>query len=360
MLLDQKMERCTSLRGVFSGGEPLSAELCNRFRRRMIVPLINLYGPTEAAIDTTSYVCSESGSPGWMPIGRPIANTQIYILDAHLNVVPIGVVGEIHTAGDGLARGYLNQPELTAEKFIYYSFEGEPVRRLYKTGDLARYLPDGNIEFFGRIDNQVKIRGYRIELGEIESVLGQHPMVQSSVVVVREDTPGDKRLVGYVVARLEETFDASEVRQYLKHKLPEYMIPAALVLLDELPLTPSGKVDRRALPAPDQNGLQLANVYQPPRTPTEEGLARIWAEVLKLDKVGIHDNFFELGGHSLLATQLISRIRDTFKIDLPLRSLFEAPTIYGLAQRLQELGVKQDVMQETKITRLAREQYRVQ
>jgi len=230
-----------------------------------------------------------------------------------------------------LARGYLNQPELTAEKFIYHSFEGEPVRRLYKTGDLARYLPDGNIEFLGRIDNQVKLRGYRIELGEIAAVLGQHPMVQSSVVVVREDTPGDKRLVGYVVARPEETFDASEMRQYLKHKLPEYMIPAALVLLDELPLTPSGKVDCRALPAPDQNGLQLANIYQPPRTPTEQTLVAVWGKVLRLEKVGIYDNFFDLGGHSLLATQVMSRIRSAFSIDLPLRRMFESPTVAEIA-----------------------------
>jgi hypothetical protein len=173
-------------------------------------------------------------------------------------------------------------------------------------------LPDGNIEFLGRIDNQVKIRGYRIELGEIESVLGQHPTVQSSLVVVREDEPGDKRLVGYVVARPEVSFDASEVRQYLKHKLPEYMIPSNFALLDELPLTPSGKVDRRALPAPDQNGLQLANVYQPPRTPTEETLVTIWGKVLKVEKVGIYDNFFDLGGHSLLATQVMSEYAALF------------------------------------------------
>jgi long-subunit acyl-CoA synthetase (AMP-forming) len=319
----------------------------------MTVPLINLYGPTEAAIDTTSYACSESASHGWMPIGRPIANTQVYILDQYLAPVPIGVVGEIYIGGLSLARGYLNQPELTAEKFIYHSFEGEPARRLYKTGDLARCLPDSNIEFLGRIDNQVKLRGYRIELGEIEAVLGQHPMVQSSVVVVREDEPGDKRLVGYVVARMEKTFDASEVRQYLKHKLPEYMIPAALVLLDELPLTPSGKVDRRALPAPDQNGLQLANVYQPPRTPTEQKLVAIWGEVLKLDKVGIYDNFFDLGGHSLLATQIISRIRRAFSIDLPLRHMFESPTVAEMAAIITQTQAKQ--ASDTELARMLRE-----
>jgi hypothetical protein len=305
------------------------------------VPLINLYGPTEAAIDATSYVCSESDSHGWMPIGRPIANTQIYILEQYLAPAPIGVVGEIYIGGLGLARGYLNQPEFTAEKFIYHSFEGEPARRLYKTGDLARYLADGNIEFLGRIDNQVKLRGYRIELGEVEAVLGQNPTVQSSVVMVREDEPGDKRLIAYVVARPEKTFDASEVRKYLKYKLPEYMIPAALVLLDELPLTPSGKVDRRALPAPDQNGLQVANVYQPPRTPTEETLVAIWGKVLKLDKVGIYDNFFDVGGHSLLGTQVMSRIRSAFSIDLPLRHMFESPTVAEMADVITQSQWKQ-------------------
>jgi amino acid adenylation domain-containing protein len=354
MLLEQNLERCTTLRSVFSGGEPLSAELCHRFRRQIAVPLINLYGPTEATIDVTSYTCRESDAAGWIPIGRPIANTQVYILDQYLAPAPVGVVGEIYIGGNGLARGYLNQPELTAEKFIYHSFEGEPARRLYKTGDLARYLPDGNIEFLERTDHQVKIRGYRIELGEIEAVLGQHPMAQSSVVVVREDELGDKRLVGYVVARQEKAFDASEVRQYLKHKLPEYMIPSALVLLDELPLTPSGKVDRRALPAPDQNGLQLANVYQPPRTPTEETLVAIWGKMLKLDKVGIHDNFFDLGGHSLFATQIMSRIRSAFSIDdLPLRHMFESPTVAEMAVIITQSQWKQ--VSEGELAQILRE-----
>jgi amino acid adenylation domain-containing protein len=337
MLLDQKLERCTSLRRVFSGGEPLSAELCTRFCRRMTVPLINLYGPTETAIDATFYACSENDSPGWMPIGRPIANAKVFILDNNLGPVPIGIIGEIYIEGDGLARGYINKPELTAEKFIYHSFEGKPVRRLYRTGDLARYLSDGNIECLGRIDNQVKLHGYRIELGEIEVVLGQHPTVQSAVVVVREDTPGDKRLVAYVVARPERSFEAAEIRKYLKQKLPEYMTPSALVLLDELPLTPNGKVDRKALPAPDQGRPELGNVYQAPRTLIEETLASIWSELLKLDQVGIHDNFFELGGHSLLATRLVSRIRQVFHCELPLRTLFEMPTVAGLSNYIEAI-----------------------
>ena len=313
---------------ILCGGEAVSEDIAEQLVSRS-ASLWNMYGPTETTI--WSAVHRIPANPGRIVLGRPIANTQVYILDQYLAPTPIGVAGEIYIGGLGLARGYLNQPELTAGKFIYHSFEGEPAQRLYKTGDLARYLSDGNIEFVGRTDDQVKLRGYRIELGEIEALLGQHPMVQRSVVVVREDTPGDKRIVGYVVARPKESFDASEVRQYLKQKLPVYMIPAALVLLDELPLTLSGKVDRRALPAPDQNGLQLANVYQPPRTPTEQTLVAIWGEVLKLEKLGIHDNFFDLGGHSLLATQIVSRIRSNFSIDLPLRHLFEAPTVAEMA-----------------------------
>ncbi len=319
-------------------GEPLRSELVRRiFESTPARKVHDLYGPTECTTYST-WMCRTADGP--QSIGRPIANTQVYILDAHRNLVPIGVVGEIYIGGDGVARGYLNQPELTAEKFIYHSFSAEPAKRLYKTGDLARYLADGNIEFLGRIDTQVKIRGYRIELGEIEAVLGQHRAVQTSVVAVREDEPDDKRLVGYVVTQPGESFDAAEVRRYLKQKLPEYMIPSALVLLDELPLTPSGKMDRKALPAPDQNRPQLEDVYQPPSTATEETLAAIWREVLKLDKVGAHDNFFELGGHSLLATQIVSRIRNAFSIEFPLRTLFESPTVIEMAATIDQNNAK--------------------
>jgi amino acid adenylation domain-containing protein len=304
----------------------------------------NLYGPTEATIWAT--VAEYDGTNARVSIGRPIANTEIYILDAQRNPVPIGVAGEIYIGGVGLARGYLNQPELTAEKFIHHSFGGEPVRRLYRTGDLARYLADGNIEFLGRIDNQVKLRGYRIELGEVETVLGQHPMVQSSVVVVREDVAGDKRLVAYVVARPKKSFEVAEIRNYLKQKLPEYMIPSAFVLLDELPLTPNGKVDRDALPAPDQDRPELGNVYEAPRTPMEETLATIWSELLKVEKVGIQDNFFDLGGHSLLATQIVSRIRSTLSVEVPLRCLFESPTIEQMGAAIMEYGKTQSREQE--------------
>jgi amino acid adenylation domain-containing protein len=342
----------STVRVINLAGELLRPELVRRIYESTSVRKVHdLYGPSECTTYST-WTCRTVDGP--QTIGRPIANTQIFILDAHRNPVPIGVVGEIYVGGDGVARGYLNRPEVTAERFIYHSFDGEPVRRLYKTGDLARYLPDGDIEFLGRVDNQVKVRGYRIELGEIEAVLGQHPMVQSSVVVVREDTPGDKRLVGYVVARAKGSFDASQVRQYLQHKLPEYMIPVALMPLDELPLTPSGKVDRRALPAPDQNGLQLANVCQPPRTPIEETLVAIWGKVLKLDKVGIYDNFFDLGGHSLLATQIMSRIRSAFSIDdLPLRHMFESPTVAEMAVIITQTQWKQ--VSEAELAQILRE-----
>jgi acyl carrier protein len=230
-----------------------------------------------------------------------------------------------------LARGYLNRPALTAEKFIENPFSDEPGARLYRTGDLARYLPDGNIEFLGRVDYQVKIRGFRIELGEIEAVLDQHPAVRKVVVLAREDTPGDKRLVAYLVPNQEQAHTASELRMFLKEKLPEYMVPSAFVTLDALPLTPIGKVDRRALPAPDRSRPELGGTFVAPRTSVEERLAGIWAQVLGLERVGIHDNFFELGGHSLLATRVISRTCDAFRVELPLRSLFEAPTVADLA-----------------------------
>ncbi|MGE5219382.1 MAG: amino acid adenylation domain-containing protein, partial [Chloroflexota bacterium] len=333
-LQEEGVESCRTLRQVFCSGEALPHDLQRQFFERSGAALHNLYGPTEASIDVTAWECRRESDVPIVPIGRPIANTRIYILDRYCLPVPIGVAGELHIGGEGLARGYLNRPELTAEKFIPDPFAANSARRLYKTGDFGRYLPDGNIEFLGRGDHQVKIRGFRIELGEIEAVLGQHRMVQSSVVAVREDEPGERRLVAYVVARPGESFDAAELRKHLKQKIPDYMIPAAWVLLDQLPLTPSGKVDPKALPAPDQNRPEWADVYKPPLTPTERALAAIWRELLKLDQVGIADNFFELGGHSLLATQLVSRIRNAFKLELSLRSLFEAPTIADLAEQI--------------------------
>ena len=279
---------------------------------------------------------------GRVTLGRPIANTQLYILDGNLQPVPIGVSGEIYIGGDGLARGYLDRPELTREKFIANPFSADTASRLYKTGDLARYLPDGNIEFLGRMDHQVKLRGYRIELGEIEAVLGQHPAIRQAAVLAREVGPEDravspgtdKRLVAYVVARPE--ISTNELRSFVKRKLPEFMVPSAFVMLESLPLTPNGKLDRKALPAPDQGRPDLEVGYIAPRTATEALLAGVAAGVLNLDRVGIHDNFFDLGGHSLLATQLISRIWETCQAEIPLRFLFESPTIAGLAERIDQ------------------------
>ena len=279
---------------VFCGGEALPADLPKNFHARFgsRASLWNLYGPTEASIDATYWECKRDSEEAIVPIGRPIANTRIYILDAHRNPIPIGVVGEIYIGGDGVARGYLNRPELTAERFIHHSFDGERAQRLYRTSDLARYLPDGNIEFLGRTDNQVKIRGYRIELGEIEAVLAQHPAIQQVVVLAREDGDGgDKRLVAYVVTEASRP-STKELRDFLKQKLPEYMMPAAFVILGAMPLSANGKLDRNALPAPDQFRTDMEHGFVAPRTPTEEILANIWAEVLKLDAVGVHDDFF--------------------------------------------------------------------
>ncbi|KAB8318928.1 amino acid adenylation domain-containing protein [Tolypothrix campylonemoides VB511288] len=342
VLLEEKgIENCTCLRHVTSGGEGLGVEFIDRFVERLNLHnvLLNCYGPTEGCIDVTSWTCQPGANYTIAPIGRPTANVQVYILDENLQPVPVGQSGELHIGGVGLARGYLNRPELTKEKFIRNPFSSVPGARLYKTGDLARYLPDGNIEFLGRIDHQVKIRGFRIELGEIEATLGQHPALQQNLVIVREDIPGDKRLVAYVVVHPEQVAPtSSELRGFLQGKLPEYMVPKAFVFLDVIPLNPNGKVDRRALRAPDTADFSDANSFVEPRNATEEVLAAIWAQVLGLERVGMHDNFFEFGGNSLLATQVISRIRQRFDVEIPLRLLFETPTIAGLANAITSLS----------------------
>ena len=305
--------------------------------------LLHVYGPTETTTFASWYLVKNVAEDAvTIPIGRPIANTQIYLLDQYLQPVPVGVPGELYIGEDGLALGYHNRPELTAEKFIPHPFSAERGARLYRTGDLARYLSDGNIEFLGRVDHQVKIRGFRIELGEIESVLSQHPALREIVVTAREDVSGDpsaplragKRLVAYVVPNQHRTPTTPELRSFLKEKLPDYMVPSAFVFLDALPLTPNGKVDRRALPSPEDGRPESEESYVAPRTPTEELLAAIWADVLKVERVGIHDNFFDLGGHSLLVAQLFSRMRGAFKTDLPIRYLFEFPTVAGLAAKV--------------------------
>ncbi|MBD2293370.1 amino acid adenylation domain-containing protein [Anabaena sphaerica FACHB-251] len=328
LLLESGWQGSPNLK-ILCGGENLSQQIAQNLVEKCAA-VWNMYGPTETTIWSTLYKLDIHKQQ--VLIGRPIANTQIYVLDDNLQPVPIGVIGELYIGGDGLARGYHNRPDLTDKKFIPNIFSTETKARLYKTGDLVRYLTDGNIEFLGRIDNQVKIRGFRIELGEIEALLSQHPEVKETVVVVREDNPGDKRLVAYIVAN--GILQTSEIRNFLKDKLPDYMIPSAFVQLDTLPLTPNGKIDRRALPAPDKSNLELKNFFVAPRTAVEEILAGIWKKILHVEQVGIHDNFFELGGHSLLATQVISRIRETFRIELPLRYLFESPTVEKLAQKI--------------------------
>ena len=326
-----------SLRLTIIGGEtalPTSLKIWSELVGSRL-NLINTYGPTEGTVVATIYKIIKGGLDiSQVPIGCPIGNIQVYILDRHLKPAPIGVAGELHIGGVGLARGYLNRPELTVKKFISNPFSFESEDRLFKTGDLARYRPDGNIEFLGRIDNQVKIRGFRIELGEIEAALSQHPQVQEAVVVARQDQPSNKRLVAYLVSR-QVPVSLSELRQFLSQKLPDYMVPSAFVELKSMPLTPNGKVDRHVLPAPDLSGRNSEEGFVAPRTPTEEILVAIWAEVLGVQQIGIHDNFFELGGHSLLATQVSSRLRETFFIEVPLRQLFASPTPSGLVEFIE-------------------------
>ena len=333
------LERCHKLRCVFSGGETLSAELTRRFYARTGAELYNQYGPTEAAIDAAFWRCERESLRHNIPIGRPIDNKQIYLLDARLQPVPVGVYGELYVGGPGLARGYLRKPALTAEKFIPDPFSARAGGRLYRTGDLARFLPGGEIEFLGRSDNQVKIRGHRIELGEVEAALDKHEALRESAVLVRPDAFGEKKLVAYVVAEDGARPPAtSELRSYLKSRLPEYMVPSNFVLLlDLMPRTSSGKVDREALPAPDGAPLAPEQGAAAARTPVEEVLCGIWAHVLGLSGVGVHDNFFEAGGHSLLATQVVSRVREVFNVELSLRQIFESPTVAELAADVESL-----------------------
>lgn len=338
ILLEEKnFENCHCLKRVFCGGEVLPVKLQQSFyEKNLNARLYNLYGPTEACIDATFWTGKRNSQQQVIPIGRPVANIQIYLLNSHLQPVQIGVPGELYIGGAGLARGYLNRSDLTAERFIPNPFSHEPEERLYKTGDLARYLPDGNIEYIGRLDHQVKIRGFRIELGEIEAVLAQHPALREVAVI------GDQRLVAYVVSDPEQQSPTvSELRSFLKERLPDYMVPSAFVFLEALPLTPNGKINRHQLPVPDNTRPELARTFVAPRNSVEETLAQIWAEILEVKQVSIDDNFFELGGHSLLATQLISRIRKTFQVELPLRSLFESATIASLALQILDKQVEQ-------------------
>ena len=337
----------SSIRLVVVGGEKASPERFALWRKRVgnSVRWANAYGPTEATITATIYepptinrgatIDGEDLETCTIPIGRPIANVQVYVLDRFLQPVPIGEPGELHIGGAGLARGYLNHPELTAERFIPHPFSTDPHARLYKTGDLARYLPNGSIEFLGRIDDQVKIRGFRIEPGEIEAMLGRHPAVWEAVVVAREDTAGDKRLVAYVILHEGRTTTVADLQAHVLKELPDHMMPSAFVLLNSLPLTPNGKVDRHALPAPDPIRRTMEESFVAPTSRAHHQLAQIWEDLLDVRPIGIRDNFFYLGGHSLLAVRLVGRIEQVFGKKIPLATLFAAPTIEQLAHALQ-------------------------
>ncbi|RKH36646.1 amino acid adenylation domain-containing protein, partial [Corallococcus sicarius] len=330
------LEGLTHLRRVVCSGEALPADLVRRAHARLPVAEVhNLYGPTEAAVDVTYWHCPRSEDLRRVPIGRPVANTRLHVLDRHGQPVPVGVPGELFLAGVQVGRGYWRRPNLTAERFIPDPFSTTPGARMYRTGDLARWLPDGTVEYLGRADFQVKLRGFRIELGEIEAALQAHPGVREAVAVVRQDASGDARLVAYVTGDAGP-LEAATLRTFLLERLPEYMVPSAFVHLGVLPLTPSGKADRKALPAPEVS-VTARGQYVAPRSPTEQTLAGIFTEVLGIERVGANDHFFELGGHSLRATQVVARVRSAFGVELGLRVLFEAPTVAALAQRLQAL-----------------------
>ncbi|HVG59538.1 MAG TPA: amino acid adenylation domain-containing protein [Hyalangium sp.] len=318
-------EALPGVKVVVAGGEACSSELVARWKpgRRFF----NVCGPTETTAIATFAECDADGRAP--PIGKPIANVRAYLLDAHLNPVPVGITGEIYISGVGVSRGYVDRPDMTAERYLPDPFSGEPGGRMYRSGDLGRYRPDGNIEVIGRIDHQVKVRGFRIELGEIEEVLSRHPGIREAAVLVREDTPGDKRLVAYVVPAEAPAPSVADLRAWLRAKLPEYMVPAFFVALERMPRTPNDKVDRRALPAPETGTRES---FLAPRNGIEEVLASLWAQLLHLDRVGVRDGFFELGGHSLIATQLLTRIRQAFGVELPLRALFDASTVEAQAE----------------------------
>lgn len=322
-----------SVKTINLAGEPLSDSLAAQiYASTKVEHVYNLYGPTETTTYSTYTLVPRGGA---VTIGKPIANTQVYVLDANRKPVPIGVIGELYIGGAGVARGYLNKPELTRERFLSDPFSRRSGARLFKTGDLARYRTDGTLEFLGRADDQVKLRGYRIELGEIETTLAGHPGVQSCMVLAREDTPGNKQLVAYLIARESESADTEKLKKFLKQRLPDYMVPAYFVFLDSFPLTPNGKIDRKALPAPSYKDTLTAQEFIAPRTENEKKLAAIWMDLLKVERIGIHDNFFDLGGDSLLAIKVTLQIREAFGVVLSMHTFFPSATIAGLAKALE-------------------------
>jgi amino acid adenylation domain-containing protein len=338
-LEEEGSESCRSIKRVICSGEALPLALQQHFFSSSKAELHNLYGPTEASVDVTFWRCAPAKELETVPIGRPIANMQIFLLDQHMMTVPIGVAGELHIGGVGLARGYLGRAELTAQQFVSNPFAKEHGARMYRTGDLARWLADGTVEFLGRVDHQVKVRGYRIELGEIEARLVEHEAVREAVVMAREESAGDKRLVAYYTS-VSGAIGTEELRRHLSALLPEYMVPAAYVHLEQLPLTPNGKLDRKALPAPDGEAYAVRG-YEEPVGEIETAIASIWMELLKLERVGRYDNFFELGGHSLLAVRLISRLRKNLKIEVMMADLFAHPSLAALAERIINLQLEQ-------------------
>jgi amino acid adenylation domain-containing protein len=345
------------------GGEALSWELVDRISKtNSTCEIINHYGPTETTVGSLTFKIKPHEVPTQsltVPIGKPIANTHVYILDPHLKLTPTGVAGELYIGGAGLAAGYLNQPIETAVHFIPNPFSDERGGRLYRTGDLTRYLPDGNIEFLGRIDHQVKVRGFRVELAEIESVLLKHSQVRQAVVTAEPATADNQRLLGYVVASGSKTVGVDALRTFLGQHLPDYMIPSTFIFLKAMPLTSNGKIDRASLPAPDESRPDLQRLFVAPRTAVERELAGIWAEFLKLDEVGVEDNFFELGGHSLLATQVVARMRKAFNCEIRLRSLFELPTIAQLAEQIGDSTASETERLLAEIEKLSDEEVEV-
>jgi thioesterase domain-containing protein/acyl carrier protein len=332
LIQEEQIAIPSTIRQMVIGGEAISSTvLAAWFARKSYCPtLFNAYGPTETTVNSTIHALS-ADSLSWQSIGRPIANTYIYILDANKQPTPIGLAGELYIGGAGIARGYLKQADMTAERFLPDPFAKDADARLYKTGDLVRWLADGTIEFLGRNDFQVKIRGFRVELGYIETKLAEHPSIREVAVLASEDYDGFKRLLAYVV--LKESFipNVSELREFLKALLPEFMIPSAFVFLDTLPLTANGKLDRKALPQPDQSQYELEGNFVAPRNSVEAQLAEIWCNILKMDRVSVHDNFFHLGGHSLLTVKMIVEVNALFNINLPLGAIYQFPTIEGLA-----------------------------
>jgi acyl carrier protein len=331
-LEESGVEACNCIRLVICSGEALSHELQKRFFERLGAELHNLYGPTEAAVDVTYWACQRNNERLVVPIGRPVANTQIYILDSRMQPVPVGVTGELYIGGVQVARGYLNRQALTAERFVKDSFSGVPGARLYRTGDLARYLPDGAIEYLGRVDFQVKIRGLRVELGEIEAHVEEFEWIGRCAVTLREDVAGDKRLVAYYQRRQDREVNQENLKGWLRQRLPSHMVPQHFVELGQIPLTASGKVDRKALPTPKPS--EGHENFIAPRNRIELEVVKIWQELLGTKKVGLKDNFFDLGGHSLLIIRMVGRLNQIFSRPLTVVDVFRAPTIEGLAAML--------------------------